>query len=134
MYKSLLASIALIAFLMNGLAAQEFVSNETSDQLVKWKSTTHDFGEIKQGNPVSVDFAFENVSDEPIFIDNVRTTCGCTAPTWSKDPIAPGESAFIELEYNAKKEGPFNKPARVYLSGKKEPVMIYIKGKVVPKS
>ena len=134
MNKTLLSISLSILFFCASLHAQETILVEAEKELVKWEQTTHDLGEIPQGKPISVDFVFTNKTEDVIFIDNVRTTCGCTAPTWSKEPVAPGEKAFIEIEYNAKKEGEFYKPTKVYLSGQKQPISVYVKGKVVPKT
>ena len=49
----------------------------------KFEKETHDFGKIAQGKPVSVDFVFTNVGEEPLIISNVESTCGCTVPKYT---------------------------------------------------
>ncbi|GAA4296939.1 DUF1573 domain-containing protein [Nibribacter koreensis] len=70
----------------------------------------HDFGTIKQGEVVEYTFKFTNNGSKPLMISNVRTTCGCTVPTWPKAPIQPGQSADITARFNsAGKMGKQNK-------------------------
>ena len=94
-------------------------------------ATTHDFGEIQEDEPAKFQFRFINVSDTPITIDNVRTSCGCTAPNWTETPIEPNDTSFIDIKYDAKKVGFFKKKIRVYFSGQKKAEKLYIEGEVV---
>jgi len=108
------------------LGAMTLVS---SDQDFLWDTPTeHDFGDILQKRPVSFPFVLKNTSDEPFIIDNVRTTCGCTAPSWSYEPIEPGSYSTIEVTYDAKKIGYFKKKIKVFLSCQRKPEVLYIEG------
>ncbi len=99
---------------------------------VSWLSPLeHDFGDIIQFQPVQQSFEFKNEGDAPLLIDNVRTTCGCTATNWPEDPIPPGKQAAIEVEYDAKKAGYFEKPIKVYFHGIRKPVRLRVEGYVV---
>lgn len=73
------------------------------------KETSFDFGKIPQGKPVYHFFEVINGGKSPMVISNIQTSCGCTTPEWSKDPIAPGESTKIKVGYNAAAEGNFEK-------------------------
>ena len=76
----------------------------------KWGETTHDFGKIPQGKPVTHVFEVANNSKVPLNITNVNASCGCTTPEWEKDKtVAPGEKTKITVGYNAAAEGPFTK-------------------------
>ncbi len=100
---------------------------------ITWSvSMKHDFGDIAQDIPVIHKFEFTNDSDKPMVLDNVRTTCGCAAPTWTHDPILPGETSIIEIEYNAAKEGGFVKFIKVFINGVKKPEILTITGDVIP--
>jgi hypothetical protein len=68
-----------------------------------------DFGSIPQGKPVYHSFRITNGSASPLQLTGVQTSCGCTTPEWSKDPIAPGKSAFVKVGFNAASDGPFEK-------------------------
>jgi hypothetical protein len=81
-----------------------------------WKFLEYDFGEIKLGSPVTATFEFKNSSLEPVFISNVRSSCGCTVADYSKKPIMPGGSSTISVTYNAQKDGSFNKTVTVFLN------------------
>jgi hypothetical protein len=93
------------------------------------KETEYDFGKIPQGKPVTHDFAFTNTGKTPFALDNVRASCGCTTPEWSKDTVAVGATAVIKVGYNAANEGPFTKPVTIIYNGNQSKQII-IKGEV----
>ena len=73
------------------------------------KETAFDFGTIPQGKPVYHFFEVTNTGKDPMVITNVQTSCGCTTPEWSKEPIAPGGTSKVRVGYNAAGEGHFEK-------------------------
>jgi hypothetical protein len=93
------------------------------------KETEHDFGKIPQGKPVYYTFEITNKSPQPLKLDNVVATCGCTTPEWSKDPIAAGGSSRIRVGYNAASEGHFEKYITIQYNGSSTK-QIKIKGEV----
>ncbi len=93
--------------------------------------TEHDFGEFKRYDLQQVDFEFQNNTDEPIVVENVRAACGCTSPNWSEEPILPGEKGKITVEYDARKVGYFYKKVKVYFSGIRKGHKLYVEGDVV---
>ena len=90
----------------------------------------YDFGVIAEDEPVRVDFQFKNTSEFPIFIDNVRTTCGCTAPNWNPEGIEPDSIGTITIEYDAKKSGYFRKKILVFFNHERRGERLYIEGEV----
>jgi hypothetical protein len=82
------------------------------------KETSFDFGKIPQGRPVTHNFEVVNKSTEPLVIDNVEASCGCTTPEWSEAPIAPGASSLIKVGFNASAEGKFQKSITIYYGDK----------------
>lgn len=103
-----------------------------SGQVVTWVTPTHhDFGEIKYMKPEVVHFVFRNETSRPIVIDNVRTTCGCTAPDWDDSPIQPMATDTISIEYDARRTGYFEKKIKVFFDGVKKPELLSIEGEVV---
>jgi hypothetical protein len=64
--------------------------------------TLHDFGNVKEGEKVTHMFKFKNTGDKPLIITNAKGSCGCTVPDYPRNPIAPGESSQIKVEYNSK--------------------------------
>lgn len=72
-----------------------------------------DYGEIQQGDDPLRVVSFINAGTEPLVISNARGSCGCTVPTYPREPIAPGESADIEIRYDTKRLGKINKTVRL---------------------
>lgn len=93
------------------------------------KETEHDFGKVSQGKPVYYSFTVVNKGDQPLKLDNVSATCGCTTPEWSKAPIAPGGTTQIKVGFNAAAEGPFEKFITLQYNGDKT-TQLKIKGTV----
>jgi len=81
---------------------------------IEFKTDTHDFGTLQEGDPAEVEFTFKNTGKEPLIIQNVHPSCGCTTPYWSKDPVAPGKTGSIKASYGTKgRVGTFNKSITV---------------------
>jgi len=87
-------------FAIYGAMAQEAAEN-TSGPVMSFEEEKFDFGDIHQGDKVEHIFEFENTGNEPLIITNVQTTCGCTAPEWPRDPVAPGQSGKIKVVFNS---------------------------------
>ncbi len=120
----------LISILFLAFSATFF----TADPVVEWQSPKeHDFGDIEQGKPVEYFFKFKNISTEPITIDNIRTTCGCTAPDWSEAPVESDSLDQVRIEFNAEKLGYFRKKIKVYFSSQRKAEILYIEGFVMEK-
>ncbi len=76
----------------------------------EFNKTTHDFGDIQQGETVETTFEFTNSGDAPLIITKAVGSCGCTVPEWPREPIAPGASASMKVSFNsAGKRGMNNK-------------------------
>lgn len=89
------------------------------------EDSTFNFGQIKEGDKVSHTYTVQNVGDKPLFIANVATSCGCTAPEYPKEPIQPGESGEVTLEFNsAGKRGPQTKNALIICNASNAPYSI----------
>lgn len=102
---------------------------------ISFKNPKHNFGTIKEeaGNVSNV-FEFTNNGDKPIVVQNVQTSCGCTAPEWTKNPIAPGQKGKITATFNpARRSGPFSKTITVFSTGVPNRVVLTISGKIIPK-
>lgn len=77
------------------------VNNNTNQKKtrINFGSYVHDFGKIKQNSTNRYSFKFTNTGDEPLIISDAAGSCGCTVPNYPKEPIAPGASATIDVEY-----------------------------------
>ena len=62
---------------------------------------SHNFGEIKEGEKVKHTFRFKNTGSNPLKVENVKASCGCTTPRWTKEEVAPGAEGMIEVEFNS---------------------------------
>ena len=106
-----------IAFLFAGLIviSPVFAQKEetiTAGPVLSWDKTTHDFGDITQGDKVEHTYRFTNFGNEPLIISNVTTQCGCTTPKgWPRDPVLPGEKGEIIAAFNS--AGKFGKQHKV---------------------
>jgi hypothetical protein len=70
------------------------------DAVLKFEKTEHDFGNVPEGPQATTSFKVKNISKEPITIDHVQASCGCTVPNWTKEPILPGKTGTIDAVYN----------------------------------
>lgn len=83
-----------------------------SGPVLNWDKTTHDFGDIVQGDKVEHTYQFTNTGNEPLIITNVTTQCGCTTPKgWPRDPVPPGGKGEIIAAFNS--AGKFGKQHKV---------------------
>ena len=108
---------------------------QTRDANVSFDFEVHNFGKIKEvDGPVTVKFQFTNTGSQPLLIKGVRTSCGCTSPDWSKEPILPGKTGFVSATYNPKnRPGPFSKTVTVSSNASTPTKVLTIKGNVEPK-
>jgi hypothetical protein len=102
----------------------------------KAKDNTIDYGTVSKDSDSGVrTFEFTNTGDAPLVLSNVKSTCGCTVPSFSKDPIMPGKTGKIEVKYNMN-PGPIVKTITVESNASNVEngmVAIKIKGLVVVK-
>ena len=128
------AILLFTAILCGSVAAfaQSEKQSQPEDKVVRFDTKTHDFGDVLLSDgPLSCEFVMTNISDSPIVIHNIVSSCGCTVPDYSKQPIQPGKSATIAVTYsNDQGPYPFSKTITVYVSGVNRPVVLKIKGQV----
>lgn len=121
----------LISFPWWQFSTPAHTSARAADCAVQWVSPQrHDFGTIAQGKPVTVTFRYKNESSAPVRLETARSTCGCTAPTWTETPIAPGAEGELTIEYDAYRHGRFKKKVMVFFECRRKPYLLYIEGKV----
>jgi len=122
--------IVLIVFNLP-LIGQNKQTNEPAPR-ISFKQLMHDYGKIFQGADGTFSFKFINTGNEPLILSRPRSSCGCTVPSWPKEPILPGDSAQIDVTYNTHILGLFNKSVAVYSNAAKT-IVLRIKGRVVPR-
>jgi hypothetical protein len=114
------------------VSASAMAQTTKPDDFAKFNTDKYDFGKIKQNVPAIYTFEFTNKSDKPLVIENAHATCGCTVPEYQKEPIAPGKTAKIKVQYSASNGGHFDKTVFVKLAGVDEEKALGITGEVLP--
>lgn len=99
---------------------------------IVFKTTSHNFGKIKQNVPATFIFTFTNNGAKPAVIEFANAECGCTTPIFSKDPILKGKSSTIKVTFNASNPGTFKKNVNIKFLQANLPVVLTITGEVVP--
>lgn len=101
---------------------------------ISFADSLHDFGTINEGEKVSYTFKYTNTGNNPLVLEDVRASCGCTLPEWTKDELKPGEEGLIKVQYNSEgRPGEFKKTITVIANTQSEVTLLTIKGKVNPK-
>lgn len=103
-----------------------------ADATIDFESKVVDYGVIDNKADGARKFVFKNNGTEPLIIKNAKGSCGCTVPTWPREPIAPGESGEIGVKYDTKRVGKFTKTITLTTNASKAPVILTIKGEVNP--
>ncbi|HOZ29956.1 MAG TPA: DUF1573 domain-containing protein [Bacteroidales bacterium] len=89
--------------------------DQTNLAVIEFNSTEYNFGTVIQGEKVAHSFVFKNTGGGNLIISNVKASCGCTVPKWTKEPIKPGETGTIELVFDSSnRDGIQTKSAKVY--------------------
>lgn len=101
------------------------------DDVIKVNAETHDFGKIKQGEPVTFVFEIKNISDKPVVVENTSASCGCTTPEKPTEPIMPGTVGKVKVVYNAANPAPFTKDVYIKLAGIDAQKVVHITGEVL---
>jgi len=98
---------------------------------MKFEVDEYNFGTIKQGDKVTYDFNFVNVGKEPLIISEAHGSCGCTVPSWPKEPVAKGAKAVIHVEFNSTgKMGMQDKTVTITSNAKVGSKVLHLKGNV----
>lgn len=102
--------------------------------VMSFNKQKYDFGTVTEGEIVTRTFKFKNTGKEPLIISNAQGSCGCTVPKWPKEPIAPGASSEIKVEFNSdKKVGDRNQQVTITANTEPASTIISLVGKVTAK-
>lgn len=82
-------------------SAKQNLNSNAPKTTMKFAEMSFDFGDITEGDIMHHSFAFTNTGSNPLIITDAVGSCGCTVPTYPKEPIAPGASATIEVQFNS---------------------------------
>ncbi len=98
-----------------------------------FEDESHNFGAIKEGIVAEYTFKFKNDGNQPLILKDVRPSCGCTTPEWSKEPVQPGKSGIIVVKFNsAGRPGKFNKSITITSNITDDTKILFISGTVIP--
>lgn len=121
-----LKQILLYAALACSMAA-------SATPVLNWLQPTHDFGAFREEmGPVTCTFQAVNTGDEPVVVLDARANCGCTRPTYTKAPVAPGDTLKVSVSYDPKgRPGRFHKQVRVSTNSPAGASILNIRGTVI---
>lgn len=99
---------------------------------IVFKNLEHDFGSFKESDGVqTTTFQFTNKGTVPLVLSNVKASCGCTTPKWTREPVMPDESGEIQVSYDPKnRPGAFNKTVMVSSNAENGTTVLRITGRV----
>ncbi len=110
--------------------ATEKVANNPNAPEMTFERETYDYGTIKQGADGGTEFKFKNTGKDPLVISEARGSCGCTVPTWPKEPIMKGQTSSIKVHYDTNRIGAFTKTVTITSNAKTGSKVLTIKGVV----
>ncbi len=134
-----LLSIAVLAVMTFSIScsqtsqAESTVDIDAQGATIEFDNLVHDYGTIVQGENGTCKFEFKNTGGEALVLSDVKSSCGCTIPSWPREAIAPGETGTIDVKYDTRRVGPINKSIRVTSNGSEQPIILRIKGRIEPK-
>ncbi|MDB0069301.1 DUF1573 domain-containing protein [Flavobacteriaceae bacterium] len=115
-----------LLFLVTNLFSQEKLAE------IKFTETIIDYGIIENGEDGNRTFVFKNTGNSPLVFTRIFSSCGCTIPKKPEKPVMPGESGEIQVSYDTKRTGIFQKAITVKSNAKTANIILRIKGEVLP--
>ena len=132
MKKSIILT-ALILFSFSIIFAQDGEKDSKKQAEMTFEYTEHNFGTMEQGSDVSYEFVYKNTGKVPLIITNVKKSCGCTTPEWSKEPLNKRKTNVIKVIYDSKRLGHFRKTITIYSNANNSPIVLSIEGDIKKK-
>ena len=113
--------------------AQEAKPVNPNAPTIEFETDVIDYGTVEYNGDGLREFAFTNTGKEPLIISRAKGSCGCTVPTWPKEPIMPGETGVFKVKYSTNRPGRFTKTITISSNAKTPTKRLTIKGTVKPK-
>jgi hypothetical protein len=129
--KKLILTMITLVFVLSGMNIQAQTAVPEGPE-IELDKDIHDYGTIVQNGDGLSHFTITNTGNEPLVLSNVKSSCGCTVPKWTKEPIMPGKTTVIDVKYATNRIGPINKSVTISSNAVNTPTkVIRIKGKVI---
>jgi hypothetical protein len=127
--KRALATFIILVLISGSVYAQKAAVISSDVQI-------HDFGGIAEAEGLATHyFTIKNAGTQPLVINRITASCGCTQPDWSKAPIQPGATGEVKVSYNPKgRPGPFYKSIAIHSNAKNGRLTLYLKGTVISRT
>jgi len=120
--------VALFGF---AAQAQDQTQDSADGAKITFSEKVINYGKIEKGANGTRVFKFKNEGTEPLVLNSVRASCGCTTPKWTREPIAPGAEGEIQVKYDTNRMGNFHKTVTVQSNATNQTVVLTIKGQVM---
>lgn len=124
--------ICVVSITVMSCSRTKMLQKRATKAHIEFKEGRHDFGKIIFGQPAEYDFVFTNTGVDTLIINEVQSTCGCTIPVWSQEPVAPGEKGVISVSYDTRRSGEFEKGITVFSNADNSALLLVISGFVTP--
>lgn len=121
----------LIATAHVGHSQMTLAKTEAKVAIIEFEVETLDYGKVAKNSDGTRTISFTNSGDAPLVISDVKSSCGCTVPTYSKAPILPNNTGEITVKYDTAKVGAFTKKITILSNATEASKIIRIKGEVV---
>ncbi len=123
-----------ILFIIILLLTLNLNGQEKEGAVLFLENNSYDFGRVREDNgTVSYTFTFSNTGNLPLVLNNVRSTCGCTTPKWSREPIPPGERGYLTVEFDPKNRlGSFYKTIQLQSTAINSNMFVTLTGNILP--
>lgn len=114
------------------LTNEQEISNADAP-IMTFTEMEHNFGDIKPGAVVKHTFTFKNTGKTPLIISSASSSCGCTTPDWTKEPIAPGAEGKIDVQFDSHgKSGQVSKTVTILANTQPASNQVSIKTNILP--
>ena len=128
--KKVIYLLGIMLFMVGAAKAQD--ENVQTGAEIEFERVVHDYGDVPYNGNGECEFRFTNTGTEPLLVQKPKSSCGCTIPSWPKEPILPGESDVIKVTYRTNRAGNINKTVTVTSNAvKNSTVVLRIKGRVL---
>lgn len=133
--KRTMKKVSIILFFALAISTITYAQSVKNPPEMKFGKTVHDFGAIKEEvKKATCHFVFKNTGKTPLIINRVSASCGCTSPSYTREPILPGKRGKITVTYSTtNRPGSFNKRVTVYTNVPDSVYVLRLKGTVIPK-